>query len=101
MPLPSRNSALDRLVDFVPNRVLKAQELELLASISAARDRFGVGSIYRDGGTLNAKVVITGDSVSIEAIDATLPMYVFLRDRFEVLGPQVFDFTGDATPKII
>jgi hypothetical protein len=74
MPLPSRNSALDRLVDFVPNRVLKAQELELLESISAARDRFGVGSVYRDGGTLNAKVVITSNSVSIEPIDAALPM---------------------------
>ena len=43
MPLPSRNSALDRQIDFVPNRVLKAPELEWLQSIEDNSDVAGVG----------------------------------------------------------
>jgi hypothetical protein len=38
MPIPSRNSALDGIVDYVPNRILKAQELELSMSLQEQAD---------------------------------------------------------------
>lgn len=89
MPLPSRNSALDRQIDFVPNRVLKAQELGLLQAIEDRSDAAGVGSLFRNGGTLNCKPVITGYSVSLEPINATFPMLVFLmRHSSEMFKPR-------------
>ena len=65
MAIPSRNSALDRLVDYVPNRILKAQELERSMSLQEQADQFGIGSIYRNGGTQNVKVEISGNNVSL------------------------------------
>jgi hypothetical protein len=100
MPLPIRNSALDRYVKFVPNRILKAQELELVEKIQGEMDQHGAGSIYRDGGTLNVKVTIDGNSVSLEPKNPAVPMYVFIAGRFEVLGPVSFSFAGEPNPKV-
>lgn len=98
--MPIRNSALDRYVKFVPNRILKAQELELVEKIQGEMDQHGAGSIYRDGATLNVKVTITGDAVSLEPKDVAAPMYVFIAGRFEVLSPASFAFAGQPNPKV-
>jgi|SRR5690242_18798502 hypothetical protein len=81
MPLPPRNSALDRTIDFVPNRVLQAQELERLQAIEDNSDVAGIGAMFRTGGTLNVKTVVTGYNVSLEPINPAVPMYVFVKNR--------------------
>ena len=98
--MPIRNSALDRYVKFVPNRILKAQELELAEQLQTAMDQYGIGSVYRDGGTLNVQVTITGDNISLGPKDGSLPMFVFLAGRFETLSPAAFSFAGIPAPKI-
>src|SRR6476661_2593551 len=96
MPLPARNSALDRQIDFIPNRVLQAQELERLQSIEDKSDVAGIGAMFRNGGTLNVKPVITGYSVSLEPINPAVPMFVFVNNRFETFTPVVLNLAGQA-----
>ena len=40
-------------------------------SLQEQADQFGIGSIYRNGGTQNVKVEISGNDVSLSAMDAT------------------------------
>lgn len=98
--MPIRNSALDRYVKFVPNRVLKAQELELAEQLQDTKDIYGIGSVYRDGGTVNVKITVTGDTIALGPQDETKPMAIFLNGRFEQLSPQSFNFAGVSAPKI-
>jgi hypothetical protein len=69
-------------------------------AIQDRADQYGIGSIYRNGGTQNVKVEISGNNVSLSPLDPMKSMLVFLNNRFEVIEPEAFSRSADASGKV-
>ncbi len=106
------NSQRYRSVDYIQERVLQARELITQQGISGGIALPGgapsVGSpivydldqIYRPGATMNMQAGITGTTVTLSAVDPSLPMAVFVHGRWEQLfgtdfSSVVFSGSGD------
>jgi len=92
------NSSRYRMVDWQAERILENTELNRLQGIyegvntSGAKVVYDLDQIYRPGAIQNITVVISGLTASFSATDATKPMAVFVRGRWEALTAA--DFLG-------
>ncbi len=83
------NSSRYRYIDWLGGRILENTELNRLQAIMEGVNSSGDSvvydsdAVYREGATLNAKVEITGLTVTISAADGAYPMLVFVRGRWE------------------
>lgn len=83
MPLPSLNRTLFRKIKYTSGRILQADELIRQQDIDQANGSRGLGSLYRNGATLNTVVSITGTQVTLSPRIVGKPMLVFLNGTFE------------------
>lgn len=95
--MPSRNAQLDRQLKFIPNRILKADELIRLQELSQARDKQGIGVLFKEGATLNVKTTVSGSTVSLSAEDPAYPLWVFVNGAFEEFDSVSFNLDPSKT----
>ncbi|MGI4812336.1 MAG: hypothetical protein ACRYGG_03210, partial [Janthinobacterium lividum] len=88
------NPARYRFIKFYGGRILQSREVSEIQRIQEGLDLSGVNRVtfdldilYREGASFNISPVRTGTSVSLNPTDATLPMYLFVRGRWEILQP--------------
>ena len=85
------SSSRYRVVDWQGGRELMNTELNTLQAISHGVDSNGapvvydLDQLYRPGATQNVQVAISGLTATVSPIDATKPMAVFVRGRWETL----------------
>ena len=79
---PSHDSTSYRQVVYTGGRILQADELNLVQSIT----KDPLGDIFNDGALLNAKVAIVGNTASLAVVDPANPvMKVFVNGGFEII----------------
>lgn len=91
-----------RQLEFVGARILQARELnwlqEMAQGFSVTDDETPVSGMlsqmYRQGSTRNITVGISGLNVTLSATNSSLPMLIFVRDRWETFPGQNDDTTG-------
>jgi hypothetical protein len=89
---PSHDSTSYRQVVYTGGRILQADELNLVQSIT----KDPLGDIFDDGALLNAKVAIAGNTASLAVVDPANPvMKVFVNGGFEIIK------SGALTPVIL
>jgi hypothetical protein len=98
--MPTRNAQNDRKLQFIPNRILKAEELVRVQQLDQARDVRGLGTIFQEGATLNVKTEVSGATISLSPESADYPMWVFVNGSWEQIAPASFNLdpskqTGD------
>jgi hypothetical protein len=86
------NPSRYRYIDFYGGRILEAREVSLMQRIQeglnsggTARVAFDLDALYREGATFNILPTYSGGSVTLAATNSDLPMYVFVRGRWEML----------------
>jgi hypothetical protein len=81
-----------RVVNFIGGRILEARELLQMQEIIQGIDVVNGGTptsaveeqaTYRQGAMLNATITVTGTNVTVSATNGSLPVQVFVRDRWE------------------
>ena len=81
-----------RVVNFIGGRILEARELlqmqEIIQGIDVVNGGTPTSSVeeqatYRQGAMLNATITVTGTNVAVSATNGSLPVQVFVRDRWE------------------
>lgn len=90
-----------RQLEFIGERILQARELnwiqEMDENVFVMDDETPVSgilqTIYRQGATFNVAVSTVGLNVTINPIDSSIPMYIFVRDRWEIFPSQNDDCT--------
>lgn len=103
MPNPSRY----RTLDYIAERILEAREVNLAQSISQNVDSggnitsYGLSALYRQGALLNTTISVSGSTATLAPTNNTLPMQIFVRDRWETILsgeiPSVTVSTGNTT----
>lgn len=88
--MPARNSLNDRELRFIPNRIVKADELIRIQSMALTRDERGLGGLFGEGGTLNVGVTVAGTSVNLVPEIPGKPMRVFISGSWETIQPATF-----------
>lgn len=94
------NTSRYRYVNWIGNRILEARELitfeGILRGVDSGNNRttFDLNALYFEGATFNITPVVTPNSttVTLTPTNASNPMLVFVRGRWEVLQ------TGEAAP---
>jgi hypothetical protein len=90
-----------RVVNFIGGRILEARELlqmqEIIQGIDVVNGGTPTSSVeeqatYRQGAMLNATITVTGTNVAVSATNGSLPVQVFVRDRWESF------LSGELTP---
>lgn len=90
-----------RQLDFIGARILQARELnwlqEMEQSVSVTDNETLVSgvlqTIYRQGAMFNVTVGVSGLRVTLSATNNALPMYIFVRDKWEIFPGQNDDCT--------
>lgn len=85
-----------RQLEFIGARILQARELnwlqEMDQNVSVTDDETPVSgvlqTIYRQGAMYNITVSVTGLNVTLSATNGGQPMYIFVRDRWEIFPGQ-------------
>jgi hypothetical protein len=90
-----------RQIQFIGERILQARELNWLQEIKegvfVGDDETPVSgtlqTIYRQGATFNITPQVSGFNVSFTPTEPSLPMYIYVRDQWEIFPGQNDDCT--------
>lgn len=81
-----------RQIEFLGARILQAREMNDLQDIAqgfgfddVTPSSYLLSSVFRQGATYNINIGISNKTISLSAIDNTVPMLVFVRDRWEAI----------------
>jgi len=83
---PAQNAVGYRLIEFEGGRILQQAEVQALQSMQASKDLNEEGCIYREGALANAKVTVSGTTVTLSRANTYYPsMMVYFNGAWEPL----------------